>query len=103
MQCSCLISGLSTTEESFIVFHDNGYSMYEPSLCLSQRHVSPEFGNFFYVPDELDAPPALCEDGVPCVWGTAINVRDTFVYATQPRENRIVVIDVKVSFNPNQV
>ncbi|XP_060560214.1 follistatin-related protein 5-like [Ruditapes philippinarum] len=89
-------------EETFIIFHDNGYTLHEPRECLTQRHVLPDFGNFFFVPDELDAPPSLCEPGIPCVWGGAINVKNTFVYATQPRENRVVVIDMD-TFNPNQV
>lgn len=77
--------------------------MHEPSECLTQRHVQPNFNNFFFIPDELDAPPALCQPGNPCLWGEAINVLDQFVYVTQPRENRVVVIDVKDTFNPNQV
>ena len=94
---------LSISEESFLIFHDDGYTLHEPSMCLTQRHVKPDFGNFFFIPDELDAPPSLCEAGIPCVWGGAINVKDKFVFATQPRENRIVVIDLKDTLNPNQV
>lgn len=90
-------------QESFIIFHDDGYTMHEPSECLTQRHVTPNFNNFYFIPDELDAPPALCQPNDPCVWGEAINVMDQFVYVTQPRENRVVVIDVKDTFNPNQV
>lgn len=92
-----------TEQESFIIFHDDGYTMHEPSECLTQRHVTPDFNNFYFIPDELDAPPALCQPNNPCVWGEAINVMDQFVYVTQPRENRVVVIDVKDTFNPNQV
>lgn len=97
------IADFDKTENSFIIFHDNGYTLHEPRECLTQRHVTPDFGNFYFIPDELDAPPSLCEKGFPCIWGGAVNVKDVFVYATQPRENRIVVIDVANSYNPNQV
>ena len=96
------LSGV-TEQESFIIFHDEGYTMHEPNECLTQRHVQPDFNNLYFIPDELDAPPSLCQPGIPCIWGEAINVQDKFVYVTQPRENRVVVIDVKDTFNPNQV
>lgn len=98
-----MFKGSVKVEESFIIFHDNGYTMHEPRECLTQRHVLPEFGNFYFIPDELDDAPSLCEPGIPCVWGGAVNVRDAFVFATQPRQNRVVVIDVEDTFNPNQV
>ncbi|XP_052261854.1 follistatin-related protein 5-like isoform X2 [Dreissena polymorpha] len=96
-------SDVPPVEESFLIFHDDGYTLKEPSQCLTQRHVKPDFGNFFFLPDELDAPPSLCEPGIPCVWGGAVNVKGMFVYVTQPRQNRVVVIDVKETLNPNQV
>ena len=37
------------------------------------------------------------------MWGGAVNVKGMFVYVTQPRQNRVVVIDVKETLNPNQV
>ena len=77
--------------------------MHEPSKCLSQRHVKPDFGNFYFIPDELDEAPSMCEKGVPCIWGSSVNVRNRFVYVTQPRQNRVLVIDVKDTLNPNQV
>lgn len=97
------IQDFASSEESFIVFHDNGYTMHEPSKCLSQRHVKPDFGNFYFIPDELDEAPSMCEKGVPCIWGSSVNVRNRFVYVTQPRQNRVLVIDVKDTLNPNQV
>ena len=85
------------------MFHDDGYSMHEPSKCLSQRHVKPDFGNFYFIPDELDEAPSMCQKGIPCIWGTSVNVLNRFVYVTQPRQNRVLVIDVKDTLNPNQV
>ena len=85
------------------MFHDDGYTMHEPSNCMTQRHVKPDFGNFYFIPDELDEAPSMCQPGVPCIWGSAVNVQERFVYVTQPRENRVLVIDVKDTLNPNQV
>lgn len=97
------VQDFSSSEESFIVFHDDGYTMHEPSKCLSQRRVKPDFGNFYFIPDELDEAPSMCEKGVPCIWGSSVTVQNRFVYVTQPRENRVLVIDVKDTLNPNQV
>ena len=85
------------------MFHDDGYTMHEPSNCMTQRHVKPDFGNFYFIPDELDEAPSMCQPGVPCIWGSAVNVQERFVYVTQPRENRVLVIDLKDTLNPNQV
>jgi len=90
-------------EESFIIFHADGYTMHEPRECLTQRHVKPDFGNFHFLPDELSSPPQLCRDGIPCMWGDAVTVGKEFVYVTQPQQNRVVVIDVRQTLNPNQV
>ena len=45
----------------------------------------------------------LCAAGRPCSWGAAVNVRDAYVYATQPAENRVVVVDVAKHANPAEV
>ena len=41
------------------------------------------FGEFY----ESTASPRLCPRGT-CVWGSAINVKDRYIYATQPEVSK---------------
>lgn len=85
------------------MFHKEGYSVYNPEECMTQRLVKASFGNFQYIPDELDEALQMCKDGEECIWGTATNVKDKFIYVSQPYQSRIVVIDVVHTMNPIQV
>ncbi|XP_046379579.2 follistatin-related protein 5-like [Haliotis rufescens] len=87
---------------SFIVFHHKGYTVYEPETCLLQRDVTPEFGNFKFIPDNIDAPLKMCDSATGCEWGAVTNVKD-FVYVSQPRLNRVIVVDTARKLNPIQV
>lgn len=30
-----------------------------------------------------------------CLWASAVNVRDKYIYVTQPKQNRVMVIDIQ--------
>lgn len=30
-----------------------------------------------------------------CLWASAVNVRDKYIYATQPKLNRVMIIDIQ--------
>ncbi|KAK3593639.1 hypothetical protein CHS0354_025530 [Potamilus streckersoni] len=92
-----------SSRESFVVFHDNGYTIYEPHHCLTQRHVLGDFGNFHFIPEELDDVPSMCESDGPCVWGSAVTVKGRFVYVSQPQQNRVLVVDATETLNPRQI
>jgi hypothetical protein len=92
------------------VFHDKGYTVYEPSHCHVEHHIPASFAAFKHVPEFMDVVLTMCraEDGGtqgegPCSWGEAVNVRDTFVYISQPSLNRVIVIELRDRGNPVEV
>ena len=89
--------------EAFIVFHDKGYTMYEPNHCHIEHQISAGFAAFRRVPEQTAAGATLCEDGEACSWGAAVNVHNTYVYISQPQLNRLVVVDLKDRANPIEV
>jgi hypothetical protein len=91
------------SQEAFVIFHPNGYTVYEPRDCLTERHVKGNFGNFRYIPDDLDGPPSMCDPTHYCVWGSAVSVQGKFIYVSQPRQSRVLIIDMEQSLNPIQV
>ena len=58
---------------------------------------------FQMVSDMLSTPQTLCGNDSPCVWGDAVNVRNKYIYVTQPTLNRIVVIEIEDRSNPVEV
>lgn len=30
-----------------------------------------------------------------CLWASAVNVRDKYIYVTQPKQNRVMIIDIQ--------
>ncbi|XP_076460170.1 uncharacterized protein LOC143293140 [Babylonia areolata] len=87
----------------FAVFHNQGYTVYDPDDCLKHRTVHGDFGYFKFIPDSLDRPLRLCEEGGECSWGKVVNVRDSLLYVTQPTLNRVVVIETTKNWIPVQV
>ncbi|XP_062591247.1 follistatin-related protein 5-like isoform X3 [Saccostrea cucullata] len=90
----------TTRQETFFVFHQTGYSAYNPSGCYTKRQVHSSFGHLKYIPEELDGPIYLCDQRKDCVWGQVVNVRNKFLYIAQPSEHRVVVIDSAETMNP---
>lgn len=35
------------------------------------------------------------EDTKSCLWASAVNVRDKYIYVTQPKQNRVMIIDIQ--------
>lgn len=93
----------SSRQETFFVFHQTGYSAYNPSGCYTKRQVHSSFGHLKYIPEELDAPIHLCDQRKDCNWGPSVNVQNKFLYIAQPTENRVVVIDAVQTMNPVEV
>lgn len=102
--------------ELFAIFHDHGYTVYELNHCHIQHQVAGSFQPST-IPSEQssssDAPHSppkqspthelLCEANKTCSWGDAVNVRNNFIYVTQPDLHRIVVIEVTNRMNPVEV
>ncbi len=89
--------------ELFVVFHDEGYTVYEPNHCHIEHQVSGSFSNFRMFPEYGGTPVTMCPEDEDCSWGAAVNVQNRLLYVTQPRLNRVVVIELMDRFNPVEV
>jgi hypothetical protein len=85
------------------VFHDEGYTVYEPNRCHLQHQVSKDFGHFRRVPEYGSELKELCTADAPCSWGNAVNVDNKFVFVSQPEYNRVIIVEVTERFNPVEV
>uniref|UniRef100_A0A8C0FTS4 Follistatin like 4 n=1 Tax=Bubo bubo TaxID=30461 RepID=A0A8C0FTS4_BUBBB len=74
----------------FYVFSDDGITVLQPNECEIRRHIRPEERIFTsYV------SPKPNEGTQSCLWASAVNVRDKYIYATQPKQNRVMIIDIQ--------
>lgn len=48
----------------------------------------------FFLKEEV-CPRIDGEDEQKCVWASAVNVKDKFIYVTQPMLNRVLIVDVQ--------
>ncbi|KAG8235846.1 hypothetical protein J437_LFUL015639 [Ladona fulva] len=73
-------------ERRFFSFHDWGVSVYEPTACRLYHQIQATD----IIPGTQEY---VCGDkGVNCSWGQAINVDNRYVYVTQPKKDRVLVI-----------
>uniref|UniRef100_A0ABK0LBX0 Follistatin-like 5 n=1 Tax=Rattus norvegicus TaxID=10116 RepID=A0ABK0LBX0_RAT len=77
----------------FYVFYDDGVKVIQPTECEFQRHIKPS-EKLLGFQDEVC--PKDEEDEVQrCVWASAVNVKDKFIYVAQPTLDRILIVDVQ--------
>ncbi|KFZ54550.1 Follistatin-related protein 5, partial [Antrostomus carolinensis] len=60
--------------------------------------VNKKYFNYFHM--KIDNTDEVCPkaDGEPvqrCIWATAVNVKDKFIYVTQPTLDRVLIVDVQ--------
>ncbi|OXA59102.1 Follistatin-related protein 5 [Folsomia candida] len=73
-------------ESQFLVFHSRGISVYDPSTCRIQHQIQ----GTDIIPGTQDY---VCGDHtVSCDWGRAIRVSSSYVYVSQPKLDRVLVI-----------
>ncbi|KAG1696653.1 Follistatin-related protein 5 [Nymphon striatum] len=73
-------------ERRFFVFHDWGVSVYDGEDCRLYHQIQ----STDIIPGTQEY---VCGDrGVNCSWGQAINVADRYVYVSQPRLHRVLII-----------
>ncbi|NWU71092.1 FSTL5 protein, partial [Pterocles burchelli] len=85
----------------FYVFYEDGIKVIQPVECEFQRHIKPsekllgfQASYFLNLFDEVC--PKVDGDPVQrCVWATAVNVKDKLIYVTQPRLDRVLIVDVQ--------
>ncbi|XP_054648998.1 follistatin-related protein 5 isoform X2 [Dunckerocampus dactyliophorus] len=77
----------------FYVFYEDGIKVVEPVACEIQRHIKPS-EKLLALQEEVC--PALEDDTVQkCVWSSAVNVKDKFIYAAQPTLDRVLIVDIQ--------
>ncbi|XP_069725484.1 follistatin-related protein 4 isoform X3 [Phaenicophaeus curvirostris] len=77
----------------FYVFSDDGITVLQPNECEIRRHIRPE-ERIFSSYEEI-CPRVEGEGTQSCLWASAVNVRDKYIYVTQPKQNRVMIIDIQ--------
>ncbi|XP_072857607.1 follistatin-related protein 5 isoform X4 [Pogona vitticeps] len=77
----------------FYVFYEDGIKVIQPVECEFQRHIKPS-EKILGFQDEV-CPKAEGDDIQRCVWASAANVKDRFIYVTQPTLDRVLIVDVQ--------
>ncbi|XP_062908748.1 follistatin-related protein 5-like isoform X2 [Mobula hypostoma] len=73
----------------FYVFSDDGITVIQPTGCEIQRQIKAS--------DKIIEEICPSEEGQThsrCVWAFAVNIRDKYIYVSQPMQNRILIIDI---------
>uniref|UniRef100_A0A6I8MYI0 Follistatin like 4 n=1 Tax=Ornithorhynchus anatinus TaxID=9258 RepID=A0A6I8MYI0_ORNAN len=74
----------------FYVFSDDGITIIQPNECEIRRHIKPNEKIFTKICPKTEGMTIQS-----CCWASAVNVRNKFIYVTQPRQSRVLVIDVQ--------
>ncbi|CAG0897541.1 unnamed protein product [Darwinula stevensoni] len=79
------------TRDLLAVFHGDGIGIYNSRSC----HVKHVIQGTDVIPGSQSyvCPDAITRPG-SCVWGSAVNVRNLYFYASQPQLNRVLVISL---------
>lgn len=64
------------------------------SYCIVTCFDSYTFAVSLEMQDEV-CPKADGDSVQRCVWATAVNVKDKFIYVTQPTLDRVLIVDVQ--------
>lgn len=57
--------------------------------------INPLFLFFFFFSQEEICPRVEGEGTQSCLWASAVNVRDKYIYVTQPKQHRVMIIDIQ--------
>uniref|UniRef100_A0A673A516 Follistatin-like 5 n=1 Tax=Sphaeramia orbicularis TaxID=375764 RepID=A0A673A516_9TELE len=77
----------------FYVFYEDGIKVIQPVACEIQRHIKPN-ERLLALQEEV-CPSSTGEATQRCVWSSAVNVKDKFIYATQPTLDRVLIVDIQ--------
>ncbi|MBN3276051.1 FSTL5 protein, partial [Polyodon spathula] len=76
----------------FYAFYEDGIKVIQPVECEIQRHIKPSEKLLGF---QEEVCPKLEGDATQrCAWASAVNVKDKYIYVTQPYLNRVLLIDV---------
>ncbi|MXQ82173.1 hypothetical protein E5288_WYG007942 [Bos mutus] len=79
----------------FYVFYEDGIKVIQPIECEFQRHIKPSEKLLGFQASDEVCPKAEGDEIQRCVWASAVNVKDKFIYVTQPTLDRVLVVDVQ--------
>uniref|UniRef100_A0A8C6T3F5 Follistatin-like 4 n=1 Tax=Neogobius melanostomus TaxID=47308 RepID=A0A8C6T3F5_9GOBI len=72
----------------FYVFSDEGITVLQPSECEIRRQLKRT--------DRIEmCPKAEGTSPQRCVWSSAVNVRDKYIYVSQPTLSRLLLVDLQ--------
>uniref|UniRef100_A0A665U9U9 Follistatin-like 5 n=1 Tax=Echeneis naucrates TaxID=173247 RepID=A0A665U9U9_ECHNA len=77
----------------FYVFYEDGIKVIQPVACEIQRHIKPS-EKLLALQEEV-CPSSPGEAVQRCVWSSAVNIKDKFIYVTQPTLNRVLIVDIQ--------
>ncbi|XP_039185466.1 follistatin-related protein 5 isoform X2 [Crotalus tigris] len=77
----------------FYVFYEDGIKVIQPVECEFQRHIKPN-EKLLGFQDEV-CPKTDGDEVQRCIWASAANVKDKFIYVTQPTLDRVLIVDVQ--------
>nr|XP_033783339.1 follistatin-related protein 4 isoform X2 [Geotrypetes seraphini] len=77
----------------FYVFSDDGITIIQPTDCEIRRHIKPS-EKIFTSYEEI-CLGAGGESFQACLWASAVNARDKYIYAAQPKKNRVLIVDIQ--------
>ncbi|XP_072368554.1 follistatin-related protein 5-like isoform X3 [Scyliorhinus torazame] len=76
----------------FYVFSDDGITIIQPTGCEIQRRIK---ANDKIIASFEDICPCNEGENTPhCVWASAVNIRDKYIYVSQPTQSRLLIIDI---------
>uniref|UniRef100_A0A3Q2CYR4 Follistatin-like 4 n=1 Tax=Cyprinodon variegatus TaxID=28743 RepID=A0A3Q2CYR4_CYPVA len=77
----------------FYVFSDEGITVLQPSECEIRRHIK-RTERIVATYEEM-CPKGEGVSPQRCVWSSAVNVRDKYIYVAQPFQSRLLVVDIQ--------
>ncbi|XP_036407151.1 follistatin-related protein 5-like isoform X2 [Megalops cyprinoides] len=77
----------------FYVFYEDGIKVIQPMACEIQRHIKPS-EKLLGLQEEV-CPKSDGDSEQKCTWTSAVNVKDKYIYVTQPTLNRVLIVDVQ--------
>ncbi|XP_034406320.1 follistatin-related protein 4 [Cyclopterus lumpus] len=77
----------------FYVFSDEGVTVLQPAGCEVRRHMA-RTERIVATYEEM-CPKGEGVSPQHCVWSSAVNIRDKYIYVTQPLLSRLLVVDVQ--------
>ncbi|XP_034033870.1 follistatin-related protein 4 [Thalassophryne amazonica] len=77
----------------FYVFSDDGITVLQPSECEIRRHMK-KTERIVATYEEM-CPKGEGVSPQHCVWSSAVNIRDKYIYVTQPLQSRLLVVDIQ--------